>query len=141
MHVTAKKKVTQSPEHVWDVLADHEGMTKWAPGLKATLTTPGTGERNGVGAVRRIEGPGPVPPIVERIVTFEPGRHLGYDAISGVPFRGYRGDVELRPAGSGTEILWSITIDPRLGLLEKPALAVVARTLLGALVRRSKATA
>jgi carbon monoxide dehydrogenase subunit G len=140
MHVTVKKTVPQSPEHVWSVLADHEGMTQWAPGLKASLTTVGTGDRNGVGAVRRISAPGPMPAIVEKIVKFEPGQHLGYDAVSGIPFRDYRGDVELRPAGSGTEILWSITVDPRLALVEKPALQVLARTLLTALVRRAKAT-
>jgi uncharacterized protein YndB with AHSA1/START domain len=141
MHVTSITTVDLSPEHVWSVLSDHEGMTHWAPGLKATLTRPGAPERNGLGAVRRIAGPGPVPPIVEEIVVFEPRRHLGYEALSGVPFRGYVGDVELRPAGAGTEIRYSISADQRIPLVEKAAIAVVARTLLTLLVRRAKATA
>jgi carbon monoxide dehydrogenase subunit G len=141
MHVTSIKTVDLSPEHVWSVLSDHEGMSEWAPGLKATLTRPGAPERNGLGAVRRIAGPGPVPPIVEEVVVFEPRRHLGYKALSGVPFRGYVGDVELRPAGAGTEIRYSISADQRIPLVEKAAIAVVARTLLTLLVRRAKATA
>lgn len=140
MHVTSIKTVEQSPEHVWSVLSDHEGMSHWAPGLKASLTKPGTIDRNGLGAVRRIDGPGPVPPIVEEVVVFEPGRHLGYKALSGVPFRGYVGDVELRPAGGGTEIRYSITADQRVPLVEKAAIAMVAKTLLTLLVRRAKKT-
>jgi len=140
MHVTSTKTVDLSPEHVWSVLSDHEGMTHWAPGLKASLTKPGTADRNGLGAVRRIAGPGPVPPIVEEVVVFEPGRHLGYKALSGVPFRGYVGDVELRPVGAGTEIRWSLSADQRVPLVEKAALAVVSKTLLGVLVRRLKKT-
>ena len=140
MHVTSTKTVDLSPEHVWSVLSDHEGMSHWAPGLKASLTKPGAGDRNGLGAVRRIAQPGPVPPIVEEIVVFEPGRHLGYKALSGVPFRGYVGDVELQPSGSGTSIRWSLSADQRVPLVEKAALAVVARTLLNLLVRRAKKT-
>jgi uncharacterized protein YndB with AHSA1/START domain len=140
MHVTSIKTVDLSPEHVWSVLSDHEGMSHWAPGLKATLTKPGAGDRNGLGAVRRIAGPGPVPPIVEEIVVFEPGRHLGYKALSGVPFRGYVGDVELRPVGAGTEIRYSVSADQRVPLVEKAAIAVVAKTLLTLLVRRAKKT-
>jgi len=141
MHVTSTKTVDLSPEHVWAVLSDHEGMTDWAPGIKASLTKQGAPTRNGLGAVRRIAQPGPVPPIVEEIVVFEPGRHLGYKAISGVPFRGYVGDVELQPSGSGTAIKWSLSADQRVPLVEKAALAVVSKALLGLLVRRAKKTA
>jgi carbon monoxide dehydrogenase subunit G len=140
MHVTATKTVDLSPERVWSVLSDHEGMTDWAPGLKASLEKPGAPTRNGLGAVRRIAQPGPVPPIVEEIVVFEPGRHLGYKAISGVPFRGYVGDVELVPAGGGTEIRWSLSADQRVPLVEKAALGMVAKALLGLFTRRLKKT-
>jgi len=138
MQVTATTTVKQSPAEVWSALANHEGMSAWAPGLQATLDKVGAAERNGVGAVRRISVPGPAPAIVEEIVAFEPDAKLGYKALSGVPFKEYAGEVALRPAGSGTEIRWTLRITERVPVVEKAAAAVVARTLLSALVRQVK---
>lgn len=136
--VTASATVARPVEHVWSVLSDHEGMSSWGPGLQVALDKPGAPERNGLGAVRRISAPGPAPAIVEEVVAFEPGHRLGYRALSGVPFKGYGGEVVLTPAGEGTRIDYSITIDQRLPLLEKGAATVVARGLLTALVRATK---
>jgi len=130
MQVTATTTVKQSTAEVWSALANHEGMSAWAPGLQATLDK--------VGAVRRISVPGPAPAIVEEIVAFEPDAKLGYKALSGVPFKEYAGEVALRPAGSGTEIRWTLRITERVPVVEKAAAAVVARTLLSALVRQVK---
>lgn len=141
MQATVTKTVDLPLAHVWEVLADHEGMTQWAPGLNATLEREGSPERNGVGAVRRISSPGPAPAIVEEITAFEPQRRLDYRALSGVPFRGYGGSVELSAEGSGTRIRYSISADQRVPVLEKAALSGVARTLLALLVRRARATA
>jgi uncharacterized protein YndB with AHSA1/START domain len=138
---TAKATVAQSPEHVWSVLSDHEGMSHWAPGLRAVLKREGTSERNGVGAVRSIGAAGPIPPIVEEIVEFEPGKRLVYKALSGVPFKDYFGTVELRPSGTGTEISYTVSVARRLPGVEKAAATGVAHTLLKMLVRRSRATA
>lgn len=136
--VTASATVQRPVEHVWSVLADHEGMTSWGPGLTVTLDQEGSTDRNGLGAVRRIAAPGPAPAIVEEIVAFEPGSKLGYKALSGVPFKNYGGEVVLSPAGTGTRIDYSITLDERVPLVEKGAAAAVARVLLTALVRASK---
>lgn len=136
--VTASATVQRPVDHVWEVLTDHEGMSSWGPGLKVTLETPGTIERNGLGAVRRIAAPRPAPAIVEEVVAFEPGSRFGYRAKSGVPFKNYGGEVVLTPAGTGTRIDYSVTLDPRLPLVEKGAAALVARGLLTALVRASK---
>ena len=136
--VTATAQVPKSVEHVWSVLSDHEGMSSWGPGLKVTLVEEGTGDRNGLGAVRRIDAPGPAPSIVEEVVVFEENSTLGYRAKAGVPFKNYGGTVRLSPAGTGTRIDYSLTIDERVPLVEKGAAAVVARVLLTALVRASK---
>lgn len=141
MQTIAKKTVDLTPEHVWTVLADHEGMARWAPGLKVTLERPGAPERNGVGAVRRIVAPGPAPAIVEEIIGYEPNRKLVYKALSGVPLKGYVGTVELAPQGQGTEIRYSVSAEQRVPLVEKAVTAAIAHTLLTALVRRAKATA
>lgn len=136
--VSATATVPRPPDHVWQVLVDHEGMSGWGPGLTVTLEEPGAPERNGLGAVRRIAAPGPAPAIVEEVVTFEPGRVFGYRARSGVPFKNYGGTVTLTPAGSGTRIDYAITLDTRVPVVEKLAAGAVARVLLAALVRASK---
>lgn len=136
--VTATATVPKSVEHVWSVLSDHEGMTSWGPGLKVTLVEEGATSRNGLGAVRRIDAPGPAPAIVEEVVVFEENSTLGYQAKAGVPFKNYGGTVRLTQVGTSTKIDYSLTIDERVPLVEKGAAAVVARVLLSALVRASK---
>lgn len=136
MRATATAVVNASPEQVWELLADHEGMSSWGPGIKVRLTQEGSTERNGVGAVRRIDAPGPAPAIVEVVDRFEPGTALGYKATGGVPLKNYRGDVELTPASGGTRIAWSISADQRLPLVEKVAIKAIATFLLKALVRQ-----
>lgn len=135
---TATATVQRPVDHVWAVLADHEGMSSWGPGLTVTLDTAGSSDRNGLGAVRRISAPGPMPAIVEEVVTYEPGTRLGYRAKAGVPFKNYSGEVLLTPVDGGTRIDYSISLDERVPLVEKGAAAVVARVLLAALVRASK---
>jgi uncharacterized protein YndB with AHSA1/START domain len=136
--VTATAIVPKPVEHVWSVLSDHEGMSRWAPGLTVTLVEEGAADRNGLGAVRRIDAPGPAPAIVEEIVDFEVNSLLGYRAKAGVPFKNYGGQVRLSPVASGTRVDYAITIDPRVPVVEKGAAALVARVLLTGLVRASK---
>lgn len=136
--VTASATVPSPVSHVWSVLADHEGMSSWGPGLKVALTTEGSPDRNGLGAVRRITAPGPMPAIVEEVVAFEPESTLGYRAKAGVPFKNYSGKVVLSPVAGGTRVDYSISLDERVPVLEKAAAALVARVLLTALVRASK---
>lgn len=138
MRTTATAVVDVPVDKVWAALSDHEGMASWGPGISVSLDKEGTADRNGVGAVRRIAAPGPAPAIVEEIVTFEPGRRLGYRALSGVPFRNYSGDVSLTPEGAGTRIDYAIQVDPRLGVVDKVGAHVIARTLLALLVRASR---
>lgn len=136
--VTASATVARPIEHVWTVLADHEGMASWAPGLRVHLDREGAPERNGLGAVRRISAPGPMPAIVEEIVAYEPNSTLGYQAKAGVPFKNYGGEVVLNPVAGGTRVDYSISLDERVPVLEKAAAALVGRVLLSALVRASK---
>lgn len=114
MHATATATVAAPASRVWAVLADHEGMANWAPGLKVTLVQHGDFERNGAGARRSIKPAPLLPPIVEEITAFEPEQRLGYRGVSGIPFRNYAGEVALRPAGGGTEIRYTIRADNRL---------------------------
>lgn len=135
MRAVATAVVPAPVDEVWAALADHEAMATWGPGMSVSVTTEGTGDRNGVGAVRRIKAPGPAPAIVEEIIRFEPGRTLGYKALGGVPFKNYRGEVSLTAEGTGTRIAWAISVDQRLPLVEKVAIKTVATVLLRLLVR------
>jgi uncharacterized protein YndB with AHSA1/START domain len=141
MRATSTAIVPASADHVWEVLSDHEGMTHWGPGLSVTLRTEGGTDRNGVGAVRVIAAPGPAPSIVEEVTAFEPGRRLGYKALSGVPLRNYAGDVVLREVADGTEISYTVSADQRVPLVEQVVVKAISAALLRALVRRVRATA
>lgn len=140
MHVsgTATATIDLPVDKAWEILADHEGMSSWGPGLKVTLTTEGAPDRNGVGAVRRIVAPGPAPAIVEEITAFEPGRYLAYRALSGVPLRDYRGEVELADHEGKTFVSYTVHADSRIPLVEKAAVKGLATGLLAAYVRACK---
>ena len=138
MRATSIATVNAPVDQVWAVLAHHEGMASWGPGMKVSLDKEGVAERNGVGAVRRIKAPGPAPAIVEEITRFEADGVLGYKALGGVPFRDYSGEVVLSPAGAGTRIEWTLTADQRLPVVEQVALKAVVTTLLQLLVRAVK---
>ena len=140
MHVsgTATATVNLPVDQAWEILADHEGMSSWGPGLKVTLTTEGDPDRNGVGAVRRIVAPGPAPAIVEEITAFEPGRYLAYRALSGVPLRDYRGEVELADHEGKTFVSYTVHADSRIPLVEKGAVKALATGLLAAYTRACK---
>jgi carbon monoxide dehydrogenase subunit G len=138
MESTARTTVSAPIEVVWEVLADHEGLSTWGPGIKAALTTPGESDANGVGAVRRISTPLPAPTIVEEVTLFEPGHRLTYKALGGVPLRNYEGDVVLSESGGGTAISYTIRADQRVPLVEKALTKVIAAGLLSGLVRAVK---
>ncbi len=135
MRATSSATVNASTAEVWAALADHAGMSSWGPGVKATVEKPGLADPNGVGAVRRIAVPGPMPAIVEEITRFDADTALGYKAVSGVPFKGYRGLVELAPVDDGTRISWTISAEQRVPVAEKIAIKTVSATLLHLLVR------
>jgi len=140
MHVTGTATATLNRPiaEAWEVLADHEGMTAWGPGLKVSMDKVGSPDPNGVGAVRRISTPGPMPAIVEEVTAFEPERFLAYRALSGVPLRGYRGEVELTDLDGKTGISYTIHADSRIPLVDKAAVKVLATALLGAYTRAAK---
>lgn len=125
-------------DKVWAVVADHEGMSEWGPGMTAEITQPGSPERNGLGAVRKIGAPGPAPAIVEQITVFEPNKHLQYKALSGVPLKNYFGDIELKQTAGGTEITYKISAVQRVPLVEQLICKAISVTLLQLLVRAIK---
>lgn len=137
MQVTSQITVAAPIDTVWDKLSNHVGMSQWGPGITVTMDRPGSPDPNGVGAIRRIASPGPVPDIVEEVVAFQAPNLLGYKALSGTPFPGYAGEVRLTPAGSGTHIDYTVSSTANSPLIKAP-LAVVCQVLLRLLARASR---
>jgi hypothetical protein len=62
-----------------------------------------------VGAIRRL-ALGPVGS-KEEVVAWDPPHHLGYIALSGLPVRHYRADVDLSAEAAGTLVTWRGSFD------------------------------
>jgi uncharacterized protein YndB with AHSA1/START domain len=113
------------PELVWELVADHVGMSRWAPLRAVALEREGESVPGGVGAIRVVKSRSGT--LREEITAFEPPRRLAYRLLSGAPVRNYEAVVELSPSRDGTEIVWSASFRPRLPGVR----IVVARTLAG----------
>src|ERR1700753_966328 len=124
---TLTQTTTAPIEEVFDALTTHRGIADYMPLLRrSTLDREGTPAPNGVGAVRRLAAVGP--PIVEEIIDYERAVRYAYKLLSGSPVRDHVGTVELREAGTGTEVTWhlrSTPTIPALGLLLGPVLKTV----------------
>ncbi|MGW6728026.1 SRPBCC family protein [Nocardia sp. NPDC055029] len=135
MKVRAFKQVPLPVDVVWQTLIDHEGMSEWSPGIQVTLERPGDSDRHGVGAIRRVKGPGVT--IREEVTNCETERWLAYRVLSGLPLRNYRGEVFLSGRGDGCTISWMLMCDNRSALL-RIALDTYANIFLYALVRAAR---
>jgi Polyketide cyclase / dehydrase and lipid transport len=95
------------PEVVWPLIADVRTWSEWGSWSASGYEAEGDPAPHGVGALRRLVRR----PVVtrERVVTFEPGRELGYRLLSGLPLRDYRASLRIDPDGAGTRIRWQAT--------------------------------
>ncbi len=129
---TLKQTSTAPIETVFDAITDHRGIANTVSTVRrSTLDREGTPAPNGVGAVRRLTAVGP--PIIEEIIDYERPNRYAYKLLSGAPVRDHVGTVELREAGTGTEVTWHLRSTPTipgLGLLLGPVLKKVIGDLL-----------
>lgn len=125
----AVRRVDLALPVVWAAVADHLAIAGWGPGVSVTMERLGEDDPNGVGAIRDIKLPGPGPHIREEITAFEPDRRLAYRALSGTPFKDWRGEVEVAEHDGGTAIKWSLSCTSPLPgtdlILRTAALAMV----------------
>ncbi|SDJ23494.1 mxaD protein [Frankineae bacterium MT45] len=105
-------EIDAAPQKVWDLVADHEGMSAWSPVRSVTLEQEGSPDRNGVGAVRVLRLAGP--PLREQITVFEPTHHLAYRMLSGAPVSDYTGEINVTPSGAGSRLVWSVQFRAKL---------------------------
>ena len=104
---TPTRTSTASIETLFDVMTDHRGLvdTTWMF-RRTTLEREGTAAPNGVGAIRRLVAIGP--PFIEEIVEYERPTRWAYTLLSCAPIRDHLGTIELREAGTGTQVSWHL---------------------------------
>ncbi len=136
--------ITARPERVWEILADFGSIADWVPLIQHSCLLSDQTERPGT--VRRVQIARQT--LVERIVTWNPGRELAYDIdglpqIVGTPRTTWR----LTPTADGTSVVLTTEIDtgpnPVKMLAAKKALdrmALASELMLAGLATATQAT-
>lgn len=111
IEIRADKLIAAEPSRVWELLADHEGLSRWQNFNRVVRRRPGVPDPNGVGAVRTLYGSRGV--MEERIIAFEPMQRLEYEVLKGAPGSNARGKITISPTGDGgTLVWWRVTMIP-----------------------------
>lgn len=105
------ERTSGSPAAVYRLLRDGATWPEWGPLETFELERDGDGEPEGVGAIRvfgsgRLRGR-------DQITGFDEDRAFRYIHLVGLPVRNYEAEVTIVPAGSGCDITWHITFDPK----------------------------
>jgi uncharacterized protein YndB with AHSA1/START domain len=140
IHIEVSRSIAAPREKVWALLADHEGMKKWAPVREVIRRRPGAPEPDGVGAIRTVRAYGMV--MDERITAFKPGERLEYTLVEGAPIRDHAGEIVLTPDGDGTRVVYRVRFRPLVpgtGWLLERILRAGLERLLDGLRRRAEA--
>jgi uncharacterized protein YndB with AHSA1/START domain len=124
-------RVEASPERVFEILTDHEGMVRWSGAKEAVLRHPGDPPPNGVGAVRVLRMSGFA--IEEEILAYDPPKRMEYRLLAGVPIRDHHGEIRVDPDASGSRVVWSMRFRPRIPgtgwLMERITLHLLSNVL------------
>lgn len=140
---TLTRTTTAPIETVFETLTNHRGIANYVWAVRrSTLDREGTPAPNGVGAVRRLEAVGPA--IVEEIIDYQRPNRYAYKLLSGAPVRDHVGTVELREAGTGTEVTWHLRSTPKIPGIERllsPLLRRVIGELLNGAVKSAEGAA
>ncbi|MCX0274526.1 SRPBCC family protein [Nocardia zapadnayensis] len=96
---------------VYRLFADRESIDPFLA-VNVTLVTPGTTEREGVGARHKI-GIGPVG-VVEEITALVPNERMEYKIVKGAPVKSHIGVITFADADNGTRVTYTMTSDPSL---------------------------
>nr|WP_158893756.1 SRPBCC family protein [Amycolatopsis anabasis] len=109
-HIDVEVTTAAEPAVVYALLRDGSSWPVWSPLGSFELAREGSGEPEGLGAVRvfrtgRFTS-------WEEVVELVPDRRFSYALRHGLPLRGYRADVDLTPEGTGTRIRWHSSFRP-----------------------------
>ncbi len=131
--VAASVRIAASPEQVWDVISDHEGMRHWSGFAPIVLEREGDLSRNGYGSERRMQGPPGIGEVFEQVIGEQAPHMLRYRVLRGSPFICHQGQVQLQRSGRATKLDWTIRFRsrvPGIGWLFQRILAGKLATLL-----------
>jgi hypothetical protein len=106
VEIAVEARSGASPAAVYAVAKDSAGYPRWSRIGSFEHLVDGAGERFGVGSRRRFR----TPPLnlTEEVVELIPDHRVGYILLTGLPFGGYRANIDLMPtADGGTLIRWS----------------------------------
>lgn len=127
---TVEAVIAAPRPRVYEVFADRESSGDFLP-LSTRLITPGTEERQGVGAVHFL-GFGKVG-IREQITELVPDERIAYQVVGGLPVREHTGLIEFSDDPAGTKVVYTMDSDPKVPV---PAVVLTAilNTLMGQMI-------
>jgi hypothetical protein len=129
-----RAEIAAPPERVFDLFADGRRMGSWLQDFRACRWT--SPEPHGIGAEREVELAAFT--VKERFLAWDRGKRISFsiDAITLPLLAAAVEDLQLAPAGSGTEVRWRVHYVPSLAMrLVHP----LARVVFGRLFRNSLA--
>lgn len=91
-----------SPDRVWSLVGDFEGVGQWFPGIDSTRIE-GDVRVLGMGGIEVRER------LLERD---EQRRSLTYAIVDGVPVDRHRATVAVTPRDGGSHLTWSFDVEP-----------------------------
>jgi uncharacterized protein YndB with AHSA1/START domain len=125
------ERTLQAPvDRVFDLLTDHAGYSRFDSIQGSVLLRAGKSERNGVGALRWIYSR----PFwfEEEVLAFERPRRMDYVIRrTNGPIRHEGGSIALEENGSGTQVVWTSTLE-----VTTPVLGRVVDSAAGAALGR-----
>ncbi|HEX4722357.1 MAG TPA: SRPBCC family protein [Pseudonocardiaceae bacterium] len=113
-YIDVRVPTEASPDVLYQLLRDGSTWPTWSPLDSFELREPAIDEPEGIGAIR-VFRTGRVTS-VERVVELVPDRRLSYELVSGLPLRGYHGDVDIESDDSEgqTTIHWHSSFEPKV---------------------------
>ncbi|HNP58940.1 MAG TPA: SRPBCC family protein [Gordonia sp. (in: high G+C Gram-positive bacteria)] len=127
---TVEAVIAAPRPRVYAVFADRESGGDFLP-LSTRLVSPGTDERQGVGAVHFL-GLGKVG-VREQITELVPDERIAYKVVGGIPVRSHTGLIEFSDDPAGTKVRYTMDSDPKLPV-PAPILTKVLDTLMGQMI-------
>jgi uncharacterized protein YndB with AHSA1/START domain len=124
--IRRSRTIAAEAQAIWDVLADFGAISSWAGNVDHSCLLSPAAEDIGPGTTRRVQVGRDT--LVERITEFDPPQSLAYD-VEGFPRRLRRLENRwtLRPAGGGTSVTLTTTIEIGRNPVQRLAERAVAR--------------
>jgi hypothetical protein len=97
---------------VYALLRDGASWPRWTAIDSFQLERGGEREPEGIGAIRTFRK-GEVTGR-DQVAELIPDHRFSYLHLSGLPVRGYRGDVDLEPTEEGISIHWHVSFSPKV---------------------------